>query len=117
MKNNMIFEIIKKEIRDIIRDKKTLIMMIIGPILLYPIVFGFLLTMQDSMLNVDKTEYNKIGFAFEPDSILTTVIDELEIQKTIDKEDDLKTKFENGNLDAYITLNDKNFTIYYTRAR
>lgn len=115
MKNRMIFEVIKKEIRDVIRDKKTLIMMIIVPILLYPIMFGFILTMEDSMMNVEKEEYNKIGFAFEPDSTLNTVIEELEIQKTVGKENDLKTKFENGELNAYITLNDKNFTIYYTQ--
>ena len=115
MKNRIIFEVIKKEIRDVIRDKKTLIMMIIVPILLYPIMFGFILTMEDSMMNVEKEEYNKIGFAFEPDSTLNTVIEELEIQKTVGKENDLKTKFENGELNAYITLNDKNFTIYYTQ--
>ena len=116
MKNSsMIFEIIKKEIRDVIRDKKTLIMMIVVPILLYPIMFGFILTMEDSMLNVDENEYNKIGFAFQPDNSLNNIIDELKVQKTIGKEDELKDKFENEELNAYITLENNNFTIYYTQ--
>ena len=116
MKNsNMIFEIIKKEIRDVVRDKKTLVMMIVVPLLLYPIMFGFLLTMEDSMLIVDESKYNKIGFAFEPDSILNNIIDELKIQKTIGNENDLKRNFEEGNLDAYITLENNKFTINYTQ--
>ena len=116
MKNsNMIFEIIKKEIRDVVRDKKTLVMMIVVPILLYPIMFGFLLTMEDSMLIVDESKYNKIGFAFEPDTTLNNIIDELKIQKTIGNENDLKCNFEEGNLDAYITLENNKFTINYTQ--
>ena len=56
----MVFEIIKKEIRDVIRDKKTLLMMIVVPILLYPIFFGFMLTMQEDMMNVEEDVYNTI---------------------------------------------------------
>ncbi len=115
MKNkSMIFEIIKKEIRDVIRDKKTLMMMIVVPILLYPIFFGFMLTMQEDMMNVEESEYNTIGFAFETDDSLNTVIQELEIQKETGTEEELKTKLDNGEINAYITLKDKEFRIYYT---
>ena len=115
MKNKgMMFEIIKKEIRDVIRDKKTLLMMIVVPLILYPLMFGFILTLEDSMMNADESEYNKIGFAFETDKTLDTVIDELEIQKITGTENELKEKFGNEEIDAYITLKDKKFTIYYT---
>lgn len=115
MKNkSMMFEIIKKEIRDVIRDKKTLLMMIVVPLLLYPLMFGFIITLEDSMMNADESEYNKIGFAFETDKALDTVIEELEIQKYTGTENELKEKFDNEEIDAYITLKDKEFTIYYT---
>ena len=115
MKNkNMMFEIVKKEIRDVIRDKKTLIMMIIVPLFLYPLIFGFMIKMEDSMLNVDESEYNKIGFAFDIDKALDTVIEEMEIQKVTGNENELKDKLDDGEIDAYITLNNKEFTIYYT---
>ena len=115
MKNkNMMFEIIKKEIRDVIRDKKTLLMMIVVPLILYPLMFGFIITLEDSMMNADESEYNKIGFAFETDKALDTVIEELEIQKIKGTENELKEKFDEGVIDAYITLNNKEFTIYYT---
>lgn len=115
MKNSMVFEIIKKEIRDVIRDKKTLVMMIVVPILLYPIMFGFLMTMEDSMMNVEESQINKFGFAFEPDALFGTILDAAKIQKTVGTEEELKSKFENGELDAYITLEGKTFTFCYTQ--
>lgn len=115
MKNkSMMFEIIKKETRDVIRDKKTLLMMIIIPLILYPLMFGFIITLNDSIMNADESKYNKIGFAFETDKALDTIIEELEIQKNAGTENELKEKFNNGEIDAYITLKDREFTIYYT---
>ena len=115
MKNkNIIFEIVKKEIRDVVRDKKTLFMMIIIPILLYPLIFGFILTLQDSFLNTDKTNYNKIGFAFETDEILNKLIEKLEIDKIDGNEKELEEKLEKEEINAYITIKDKTFIISYS---
>ena len=115
MKNkSMVFEIIKKEIRDVIRDKKTLLMMIVVPIILFPIFFGFMLTMQEDMMNVEEDVYNTIGFAFETDDAMNTIIDEMEIQKQTGTEEELKEKLTNAEINAYITLKDSEFTIYYT---
>ena len=115
MKNkSMVFEIIKKEIRDVIRDKKTLLMMIVVPIILFPIFFGLMLTMQEDMMNVEEDVYNTIGFAFETDDAMNTIIDEMEIQKQTGTEEELKEKLANAEINAYITLKDSEFTIYYT---
>ena len=116
MKNkSMVWEIIKKEIRDVIRDKKTLVTMIILPILLYPIMFGALVIMQDNMANEDESVYNTIGFAFETDDTLNTLIEEFEIQKETGTEEELKTNLENGEINGYVTLKYKDFTIYYSQ--
>ena len=97
MKNkSMVFEIIKKEIRDVIRDKKTLLMMIVVPIILFPIFFGIMLTMQEDMMNVEEDVYNTIGFAFETDDAMNTIIDEMEIQKQTGTEEELKEKLANA---------------------
>ena len=115
MKNkSMVFEIIKKEIRDVIRDKKTLLMMIVVPIILFPIFFGLMLTMQEDMMNVEEDVYNTIGFAFETDDAMNTIIDEMEIQKQTGTEEELKEKLADAEINAYITLKDSEFTIYYT---
>lgn len=115
MKNSMVLEIIKKELRDVIRDKKTLLMMIVIPILLYPLIFGVLMTMEDSMMNVEPSRINKIGLTFQPDAVLDGILDKAGIQKTIGTEEELKRKFENGELDVYLTSAASTFTIYYTQ--
>lgn len=116
MKNkSMIFEIIKKEIRDVIRDKKTLLMMIVVPIILFPVFFWFMLTIQEDMMNVEESVYNTIGFAFETDDAMNTIIEKMEIQKQTGTEEEFKTKLTNGEVNAYITLKDSEFTIYYTK--
>jgi len=111
----MIWEIIKKELRDIVRDKKTLIMMIIIPMLLFPLMIGFLVTTEESIKNVDKSSYNKIGFSFEIDDTLDELIKDLDIKKEIDSEENLKTKLNNSELNSYISLENNKFTIYYTK--
>lgn len=114
MKTKLLFEIIKKEIRDVIRDKKTLIMMIIVPLFLYPVLFGFMMQMENEMMNVEESTYKTIGFAFEPDDNMNEVIKELEIEKIVDSEKKLKNKLDKEDLIAYITLKDNNFTIFYS---
>ena len=115
MKNkSMFWEIIKKEIRDIIRDKKTLVMMILVPILLYPIYIGGLLIIQENAANVEENVFNTIGFSFETDDALNTVIEEFEVQKETGTEEKLREKLELGEINAYITLKDNEFKIYYT---
>ena len=115
MKNkNMVLEIIKKELRDVLRDKKTLIAMMILPIVIYPIFMGAMLVMLDNMANEDESVYNTIGFAFETDDTLDTLIEEIGIQKQTGTEEELKTKLENEEINGYITLDDKEFTIYYS---
>lgn len=114
MKRSMILEIIKKELRDIIRDKKTLIMMIIIPILLFPLMIGFLITLEESMLNVEESKYNSIGFAFEIDDTLNEIIKEGKIQKITGSKEELRTKLNNLEIDSYVTLENNKFIIYYT---
>lgn len=114
MKNkNKIWEIIKKEIRDVLRDKKTLSSMLLLPILLYPLMMGVMLVIMEDTLNTDISNYNIIGFAFETDDTLSTIIDEFEIEKVEGTEEELKTKLEEEEINSYITLKDNNFTIYY----
>jgi len=115
MKNkSMIWEIIKKEIRDVVRDKKTLVTMILVPLLLYPAMMFFLLGMEEHMLDEENIQYGAIGIAFEMDDTLETIIGETEIQTEKGTQEELQTKLENGEIDSYIDLEDNNFTIYYS---
>ena len=63
MKNNL-WNILKKELRELFRDKKSLAMMLIIPIFIPLIMLGMsaLFEMQS---NKDVEEFNKIGFGYE----------------------------------------------------
>lgn len=111
-KKNMVWEIVKKELRDVARDKKTLLTMVIVPLIFYPLLIVFMIFLYDSMGDPEITSYNKIGFAFEPDASFNTIIQEMEIDRIQGTEKELKTKLENGNIQAYIVLKDNIFTIY-----
>lgn len=54
MRSYIIKNILKKELKDIFRDKKTIFMMIVLPILLYPAIM--LITSQITMYSMNKTE-------------------------------------------------------------
>ena len=115
MKNkSMIWEIIKKELRDVIRDKKTLITMILVPMILYPAMMFFMFSMEEDMLDEENIQYGTIGIAFEMDDTLETIIGETEIQIENGTQEELQTKLEKGEIDTYIALEDKNFIIYYS---
>jgi len=111
-KKNMVLEIVKKELRDVVRDKKTLITMVVVPLIFYPLLIVFMILLYESMGDPEITTYNKIGFAFEPDSSFNTIIQEMEIDKVRGTEKELRTKLENEEIQAYIVLEDTTFTIY-----
>jgi sodium transport system permease protein len=126
LRSKIVKQIFKKEILDILRDKKTIFMMIILPIILYPIMMvGMTQIMSMSMNSMEKENIN-IAFNQNPDKTLMSVINEtneerrkagseigkIELKTTNDYKKDLK----DGNIDAYIKVSDKNegleFNIY-----
>ena len=63
MKNNL-WNILRKELRELFRDKKSLAMMLIIPIFIPLIIIG-MSALFESQMEKDIEEYNKIGFAYE----------------------------------------------------
>ena len=53
--------------------------------------------------NKDIEEYNKIGFAYELSEEEKNIAKELNIEVNEGNEDELKTKYENDEIDLYIT--------------
>ena len=56
--------ILKKEIRELFRDKKSLMMMLIIPFMIPLLVLG-LSALYESELNLDNLKYNRIGFTYK----------------------------------------------------
>ena len=101
MKNNL-WNILKKELREMFRDKKSLSMMLVIPIFVPLIVLG-MSALLEVQANKDIEEYNKIGFAYELSEEEKNIAKELNIEVNEGNEDELKTKYKNDEIDLYIT--------------
>ena len=109
MKNNL-WNILKKELREMFRDKKSLSMMLVIPIFVPLIVLG-MSALFEVQANKDIEEYNKIGFAYELSEEEKNIAKELNIEITEGNENELKTKYENDEIDLYITKDGSKYII------
>lgn len=111
MKNNM-FNILKKEVREMFRDKKSLSMMLIIPVMIPVLVIGMstLFEMQmDKSSNIE--DYNKIGFAYELSETETEIAKNLGIIAISNDLESLQESYKMGNINLYITKDNNTYII------
>lgn len=113
MKSN-IMHMLKKELKEMFRDKKSLSMMLIIPIMIPLLVLG-LSALFDMQMNKDSEEYNKVGFAYELDETQKTLLVNMEIDFKEDSEENLENALANGEIDMYITREEDNYTFHSAR--
>ena len=101
MKNNL-WNILKKELRELFRDKKSLAMMLIIPIFTPLIMLG-MSALFEAQANKDIEEYNKIGFAYELSEEEKQIAEEINIEVINGTEEELKQKYEDEEINLYIT--------------
>ena len=110
----------KRELTDILRDKKTLIMMLVVPIIIYPLlIVGMTLLMSSIMSSQAEKTYL---IAFENDTILEERIceiiedneEKIGYKLEIVKEKNCQEALENGSIDAFVRMgeNDKVLLCY-----
>lgn len=109
MKNNMI-NILKKELRELFRDKKSLAMMLIIPIFIPLIMIG-MSALFEMQANKDIEEYNKIGFAYKLSGEEKSLAEQMNIEVITGTEEELKQKYDAEEINAYVTKNEKNYII------
>lgn len=105
-----LYYMFKKEIREVFRDKKSLMMMLIIPLFIPLIVIG-MSAMFDMETNKEVTEYNKIGFAYELDEVQQSLAESMDLEITLDTEEKLKEKLSNNEIYLYITKENNNYII------
>lgn len=110
MKTNL-WNILKKELRELFRDKKSLAMMLVIPIFIPLLVIG-MSALFESQMNVDTKEYNKIGFAYTLTETEKNLAKEMDIDIVENTTKKLKKKYEEGSIDLYITKKDNHYTIH-----
>ncbi len=109
MKNN-VFNILKKEIREIFRDKKSLSMMLIIPIMIPILILGMSALFQ-SQMSKSGNDYNKIGFAYELTEMEKSLIDDMGIETSFGNEDELRKQLDNSDIYLYVTKDDNNYIL------
>ena len=109
MKNNL-WNILKKELRELFRDKKSLAMMLVIPIFIPLLVIG-MSALFESQVSKDVSEYNKIGFAYEMTEEEKSIAEEMNIEIINGNEEELKEKYDNGEINLYITKQDNKYII------
>ena len=109
MRNNL-WNILKKELRELFRDKKSLAMMLIIPIFIPLLVIG-MSALFEAQVSKDVDEYNKIGFAYEMSDVEKRMAEEMYIEIITGNEEELKQKYDNGEIDLYITKDGSKYII------
>ena len=109
MSNNL-WNILKKELRELFRDKKSLAMMLIIPIFIPLIMLG-MSALFEAQTNKDIEEYNKIGFAYELSQEEKQIAEEMNIEVINGTEEELKQKYDNGEINLYITKDGNKYTL------
>ena len=109
MKSNL-QNILKKELRELFRDKKSLVMMLVIPIFIPLLVIG-MSALFESQANMDIEKYNKIGFAYEMSGIEKNIANEMNIEIYTGTVDELKQKLDKDEINLYITKEGSKYII------
>ncbi len=109
MRSNL-FNILKKEIRELFRDKKSLAMMLVIPIFIPLLVVG-MSALFESQVNKNVEEYNKIGFAYDMSDEEKNIASQMNISVVNGSEEELNKMYDDGEIDLYITKNENKYVI------
>ena len=90
MKNNL-WNILKKELRELFRDKKSLAMMLVIPIFIPLLVIG-MSALFESQTNKSVEEFNHIGFAYSLSEEEKQIAKEMKLDVVEGKEQELEKK-------------------------
>ena len=102
MKNNNLLNMLKKELKELFRDKKSLAMMLVIPIFIPLLVIG-MSALFDMQTNKQIEEYNKIGFTYELTQEEQEIAKNMNIEIIKGTEEELKEKYNNGEINLYVT--------------
>ena len=118
MRPGVIKSLYRKEILDVLRDKRTVIMMVVVPLILYPLIFVVSLTVMSNISTSITTAQYKVALDFTPDEELTELLKNDSGDKTswtfaVVPVKNLKEALDAEEIDAYIEKTDDSYTIHY----
>lgn len=108
--NNKIKSILKKELREMFRDKKSLSMMLLTPIMIPLMILG-MSALFESQVNTPVDDYNRIGFNYEMNDVEENLSASMDIKIVHGNTNDLKEKYSKEEIDLYVTKDGNTYTI------
>lgn len=105
-----VLNILKKELREMFRDKKSLSMMLVVPIMIPLLVIG-MSALFEMQMNKSVDDYNKIGFNYEMNEVEKQLAKQTKIKTILASEKELKEKYKNNEIDLYVIKKDNNYII------
>lgn len=103
--------ILKKELRELFRDKKSLSMMLMVPLMIPLIIIGMSFLFETTV-NKDIKDYNKIGFAYELSDEEKALAKEMKIDVFEGTLEELEKKYKDGEINLYIKKDNNNYSMY-----
>ena len=109
---NKTFIILKKELKETFRDKKSLRMMLVMPIII-PLFIILMSSLFVSESREQVKDFNKVGFNYQFSEREKELAKESFIEPVYKSEKELKEDFDNGKLNLYVIKNDTVYGMYY----
>ena len=108
---NNLKNILKKELKEMFRDKKSLSMMLIIPILIPLLVLG-MSGLFELQMNKPIEDYNKIGFGYELSDTEKDIAKEMNLDVVEKDPEKLEDAYKNGEVDLYVTKDENKYMIH-----
>nr|SUY24076.1 sodium extrusion ABC transporter permease [Clostridioides difficile] len=101
MRSKIVKYIFKKEMLDILRDKKTLFMMIVVPLLLYPLLMLLMIQVMNMSASSMNSKDINIAFNNKPNKVLVSMIEDDNLEKDTKNTSNDKGKIRVLDVDNY----------------
>ena len=108
---NNLKNILKKELKEMFRDKKSLSMMLIIPIMIPLLVLG-MSALFELQMNKPIEDYNKIGFGYELSDAEKEIAKEMNLDVVEKNPEKIENAYKNGEIDLYVTKDENKYTIH-----
>lgn len=115
MRINVVKTLIKKEFLNIIRDRKSFIIMILLPLLMFPLLIGLMGVLLSTYTKIDNTI--KLGINYEITDDFKEFIDSsnstYKFEIVYETEEELKEDFDNGDINIYVIKDNNTYNLHF----
>lgn len=109
---NKIKLVLKKELREVFRDKKSLAMMLLLPFLIPFLIIG-ISALFNIEANTSLDDFNKMGFTYDFGFIEENLAKYYNLDYKVGNKEEIKKLYKEEKIDLYITKNGNNYEINY----